>query len=141
MIAVRAARAGSRWTAPSIAWVLKDRATQSFGPVVLQNDGFACTGVKSPMSCAMCENAAIGHGVAQSELDVERLSRKMHKVRKLGLRNGQVSKFGGARARVCNDSPSKVQITSYVDRTRTILGGAGGEQPNDSCRIFPQSAY
>jgi hypothetical protein len=78
---------------------------------VLQNDGFACTGVKSPM-CENSDNMAL---LSPS------LMFNAFRARCTKRRNSDcaMAKFKGARARVCNDSPSKV--TSWPQSAREVL--------------------
>ena len=84
----------------SIASMLKDRATQSVGPAVLQNDGFACTGVKSPM-CENSDNMALLNPSLMFNAFRARCTKRANS-------DCATAKFRGVRARVCYHSPSKV---------------------------------
>ena len=103
----------------SIASMLKDRATQSVGPAVLQNDGFACTGVKSPM-CENSDNMALLNPILMFNAFRARCTKRADS-------DCATANFGGARARVRNDSPSKVTSSPQLTegRLRRLLLKAG----------------
>ena len=103
----------------SIASMLKDRATQSVGPAVLQNDGFACTGVKSPM-CENSDNMALLNPSLMFNAFRARCTKRADS-------DCATANFGGARARVRNDSPSKVTSSPQLTegRLRRLLLKAG----------------